>query len=602
MSTVPAPAEAGATSREQLRTFHIAGWGLELAIPASPLRPLALDDLPQLPPFESEDLISLYTAAVTSSRGKARAVFLARIKQAREQLREMLALDDSHSPEASTGENISAALGREAGLFFNTDALADVFHTHGQKRMEPERKARIDATIATLDAALRENEKQPLFWSFDNSQEALEFSERQLDQFAGILRALRTARIECESAFDPAVHVEALNRFDWQAADASELLALPPVLVRESAERLAQSSLTSFGRVLRSGRPIQILVTSAGFADDLSGFIPDFGYLAMAHREAFVLQSSMSRPDHLTAGLAEMTGTLRPAVAIVSVPAAAEHDARLATSLLYLSRAFPLFRYDPDRGETWPNRFELLVDQEPYATAADAFALLHDFRRHFRIIPANALGDEQMELSEYLKRYTSTPPLAIPFIWVASGNGTPQRAAVTRELVNLCRDRNRAWKTFEELAGVNNAAVHDGAERDEKARLEGAKLAINRVVAMLTGPVAQVFRPVSPQSSPTPPPSTGQETCATAEPYIESFLCTSCKDCFKINPRLFACDGNKQAFIADPSAGTFAELVKAAEACPARCIHPGTPRPDDPTAMPQLVAKAAKLTASFDSR
>jgi len=40
---------------------------------------------------------------------------------------------------------------------------------------------------------------------------------------------------------------------------------------------------------------------------------------------------------------------------------------------------------------------------------------------------------------------------------------------------------------------------------------------------------------------------------------------------------------------------TFAELVKAAEGCPAKCIHPGAPRPDDKTATPAVRAKAAKF-------
>ena len=34
----------------------------------------------------------------------------------------------------------------------------------------------------------------------------------------------------------------------------------------------------------------------------------------------------------------------------------------------------------------------------------------------------------------------------------------------------------------------------------------------------------------------------------------------------------------KQAEIKDPSAGTFAQLVTAAERCPVSAIHPGTPR------------------------
>jgi ferredoxin len=86
-----------------------------------------------------------------------------------------------------------------------------------------------------------------------------------------------------------------------------------------------------------------------------------------------------------------------------------------------------------------------------------------------------------------------------------------------------------------------------------------------------------------------------EEALAFDEPYITAPLCTTCNECTNINPRIFQYNANKQAFIADASAGTFAELVKAAELCPARCIHPGKPRSDDSTATPELVERASKF-------
>jgi hypothetical protein len=59
---------------------------------------------------------------------------------------------------------------------------------------------------------------------------------------------------------------------------------------------------------------------------------------------------------------------------------------------------------------------------------------------------------------------------------------------------------------------------------------------------------------------------------------------------------LFGYDENKQARIKDASAGTYKELVKAAELCPARCIHPGAPRVGDSTATPALIKRAAKFS------
>jgi pyruvate-ferredoxin/flavodoxin oxidoreductase len=61
------------------------------------------------------------------------------------------------------------------------------------------------------------------------------------------------------------------------------------------------------------------------------------------------------------------------------------------------------------------------------------------------------------------------------------------------------------------------------------------------------------------------------------EPYIESERCTTCNECINLNKKLFADNANKQAYVKDPTAGTFAQLVQAAEKCPVSAIHPGTP-------------------------
>jgi ferredoxin len=61
------------------------------------------------------------------------------------------------------------------------------------------------------------------------------------------------------------------------------------------------------------------------------------------------------------------------------------------------------------------------------------------------------------------------------------------------------------------------------------------------------------------------------------EAYIESARCTSCNECTNLNPRLFSYNESKQAYVKDVRAGTFAQLVQAAERCPAGIIHPGDP-------------------------
>jgi pyruvate-ferredoxin/flavodoxin oxidoreductase len=61
------------------------------------------------------------------------------------------------------------------------------------------------------------------------------------------------------------------------------------------------------------------------------------------------------------------------------------------------------------------------------------------------------------------------------------------------------------------------------------------------------------------------------------DPCIDTAKCTTCNECTNLNRKLFAYNTDKQAYIKDAKAGTFAQIVQAAEKCPVAAIHPGTP-------------------------
>jgi ferredoxin len=322
-------------------------------------------------------------------------------------------------------------------------------------------------------------------------------------------------------------------------------------------------------------------------------------------------------------------------------------------------RACPFFLSDPDAGTTWAERFELEGNPQPECpwptqgityleqgeektleaafTFADAVALEPAYLRHLRVIPRAAWDDEgQRPLADYVEALDldGRQP-SIPYLWVVDETETLQRAVVTRDLSLACRDRLRGWRILQELGGYENShaqraaaeareqvlaeAAQERAELEQAhaeelggARGEGAREAMEQLAAVLMNPAGlAAAAPASLATAPAAPVAVEPEQEAAAEPaveelpeeealafdepYIDAPLCTTCNECTNINPRLFQYNANKQAFIADAGAGSFAELVKAAELCPARCIHPGKPRGDDATATPELVDRAAKF-------
>jgi ferredoxin len=94
------------------------------------------------------------------------------------------------------------------------------------------------------------------------------------------------------------------------------------------------------------------------------------------------------------------------------------------------------------------------------------------------------------------------------------------------------------------------------------------------------------------ESEAPPAPAETDEDEEVGEPWIDTPLCTSCNDCTDINPHLFKYDANKQAVMGDLRSGTFAQVVQAAEKCPAKCIHPGAPWNGDEPGLDGLLQRA----------
>jgi pyruvate-ferredoxin/flavodoxin oxidoreductase len=112
---------------------------------------------------------------------------------------------------------------------------------------------------------------------------------------------------------------------------------------------------------------------------------------------------------------------------------------------------------------------------------------------------------------------------------------------------------------------------------------------LTKNIAQPTTPTAAVHAPPAPVAAAAavaPAPSAAPLAAAAAvaddetmvlEAYIDSARCTACNECTNLNNKMFAYNGDKQAYVKDPKAGTFQQLVIAAERCPVSIIHPGSP-------------------------
>ncbi|MCP4042885.1 MAG: ferredoxin [Gammaproteobacteria bacterium] len=284
------------------------------------------------------------------------------------------------------------------------------------------------------------------------------------------------------------------------------------------------------------------------------------------------------------------------------------------------------FSYQDENGET--------VKTELTFTFADYCLLLQKLREHFRLVPPECDSDDLIPLVDYLALSQDQASQYVPFILAINENGSLRKLAVSRTMVHACQDRRNYWRTLQELAGIRNqyvemavrktreeieskaAAEHERLEAEyqqeiERVRKEEAGEAMQRLTDVLLGldlsgslsvPAARSVEPSrpAPEAAPTadeaPEPEVAEEEeeeeISFDEPFIDTPLCTSCNDCINLNQLLFVYDENKQALIGDVNAGTFAQLVEAAEICPAKCIHPGKPLNQNEPGLDDLIERA----------
>lgn len=472
--------------------------------------------------------------------------------------------------------------------------------------------------------------------------------DREAGQVARVLDALRSARLELAGKYDAATHDALRQGFDWSAFTVDELLLLPPVVALLDDVRAVGEGMTGLSRLLASVRTVQVVVevcpsrNPGAAGDPLSGYRVEPGMVALAHRQTFVQQSTPARPEHLYAGARRAFERGRPGVHLV----AGGHDvpspvgAWMRASAAVAARALPLFHYDPAAGETWAEC--MAVDDNPSPeldwpdqgdgdpfTFAD-FALLDPaLQGHFR--PATPAETRVASVSAWLQDLGASG--TTPVVRAVGGGAYVPSAA----LLEACIDRRRTWRALRELGGVGNeharraaaaaraeaeaaaAATLEAARQEHAAELERVRRdtageAMRRLAASLldtdlsaAAPVARATprptAPVAPAAAPAPAPAAAAAPAPTPAPaveeevadeaWVDSMLCTSCNDCTLINPLLFVYDDNKQVRIGDLSKGTYAQLVAAAEKCPARCIHPGAPSNPNEPGVAALVARAA---------
>ena len=484
---------------------------------------------------------------------------------------------------------------------------------------------------------------------------ALGLFEGHMAKMADGFKAVRQAEMELGvdgtvGGYNPAEHDALFSHLSWHDFTDDEWHLCPPVVAVGGDGAMYDIGFQNLSRALMTGKPVKIMVvdtqvysntggqaSTATFIGQVADMTPygsamkgkqeirkEMSLIGMAHRSAYVLQSSIANPTHLIEGYIDGLNSRRPALFNIYTCCPVEHgvgdDRSVEQSKLAVeSRAYPLVKYDPDLGVTfdeclslegnpamdsaWPEyslsyRDESGDEQKMTLpmTFAD-FALTEGrFAKHFRKAPKDTWNDSMLPLVELMDLDKDEREGLFPYIWAVDKKNQLMRVLVSADLVRSTEERQSFWRQLKGVAGLGKPAV------DEEAITSRARADILR---QLSASLASLGMPTD--AAPVAGAASASSASAVVrasgengyEPvWVDTPECTACDECMKINPKIFAYNEQKKTVVVNPQGGPFKDIVKAAEKCTASCIHPGTPwNPNEPDAA-KLLQRAAKYNES----
>jgi len=211
-------------------------------------------------------------------------------------------------------------------------------------------------------------------------------------------------------------------------------------------------------------------------------------------------------------------------------------------------------------------------------------------------VPRAKWNGTLIPVGEFLAREPQAEglPDKVPCVLMIDSDNVLQKVIVDDKLIREAQRCREAWHSLQELGGIHNSHAERLLARERKTWEEqrreaepapgAAAPAAVPAAAVAAAPAAATGAMLQPAEAAPEPPSD--------EAYIETPRCTTCEECMHINNKMFVYDANKQAYIANREAGTYAQLVEAAESCQVSIIHPGKPwNPSEP-GLAELIKRA----------
>ncbi len=276
---------------------------------------------------------------------------------------------------------------------------------------------------------------------------------------------LRQAHLEVEKPEEAARESKALN---WDDLSLEEQQLCPPLLLLGNDDILGGKGLSGVSQLLSGDFPVKIMVLAdldmnlgtanvAGSPMATQSIGADPVLLALSHRKAYIVQTSLADTSHFLESVKAAFKFSGPALISVHAPSPERHgfasDQTFTQAAAAIkSRAFPLFRYNPEIKGVFGSRLSLEGNPDVDSswseiTLADWAVQEKRFSPYFS--PLASTDPSPLAVAEYLKLDAKARQKKTPFVTVGD-----KRLHVKQKMVGMCEKQLDAWRTLQELAGL----------------------------------------------------------------------------------------------------------------------------------------------------
>ena len=198
-------------------------------------------------------------------------------------------------------------------------------------------------------------------------------------------------------------------------------------------------------------------------------------------------------------------------------------------------------------------------------------------------------------LGEYLQGDEAQKQGKVPYILMVGEDNVLHRVVVTRAVAEVAKRYESAWRNLQELGGIGNSQALRLLDREKQVWEEEKQKELDELRSQLgeESAASVAAAPAAGEAVAEVEAEAEVEEISPDVTYIETVRCSTCNECTDRNPKMFMYNDNKEAYIADLEAGTYRQMVEAAEVCKLAIIHPGKPWNLNEKGLEDLIKRAA---------